>query len=113
MIRRHAIALLFATLGLASLLFLGFIEARLCELLPALQHCRSEFNGCGLDCSQSWSLAEQIKAFLFFFSPSIVFAITAFAFSKRPHRAFVWVALLVGLVAVHAALLLAGYAISK
>ena len=99
MIRRYGIALLFAVLGVVSLLVVGLVDARLCDLFPALQLCRS--GGCGLDCSQSWSLAEQIRAFLFYFGPSIVFASAAYIFSKRPHRTSAWTAFVASLVAVH------------
>jgi hypothetical protein len=78
MIRRCGISLLFAILGIASLLFLSVIDARFCDRFPAIQYCSDRFHGCGLDCSQSWPLSEQIKAFFFFFGPSIVFAGTAF-----------------------------------
>jgi hypothetical protein len=104
--------MLFAILGFSSLLCISLLHARLCQAIPVFQLCRSGFHGCDLDCSQSWSRPEQIKAFLFFFSPVIGFAMTAFIFSKRPHRFFVWSVLLIGLVTMHAVLLFVGYFVS-
>ena len=107
MIRRAGITLLFAILGIASLLFFDAIDASLCELFPSIQHCRARFHECGLDCSQSWPLSKQVGAFLFFFGPSIVFGMTGFFFSKQPRRAFSWCALLGCLVAAHSVVMIA------
>jgi hypothetical protein len=107
MIRRAAITLLFAILGIASLLFFDAIDVRVCELFPSILHCRARFPQCGLDCSQSWSLSQQVGAFFFFFGPSIVFAMTGFFFSKQPRRAWSWGALLVCLVATHSVVMIA------
>ncbi|MFV8512379.1 hypothetical protein ACNRBS_10880, partial [Ralstonia pseudosolanacearum] len=101
MIRRAGITLLFAILGIASLLLFDTIDARFCEIFPLLQHCRVGLNECGLDCSQSWSLSKQVGAFLFFFGPSIIFGVSGFLFSNRPRPALAWSALLAGLVAAH------------
>lgn len=107
MIRRAGITVLFAILGIASLLFFDAIEVRVCELFPSILHCRARVPQCGLDCSQSWPLSKQMGAFLFFFGPSIVFGMTGFFFSKQQRRAFFWGALLVCLVVAHSVVMIA------
>lgn len=106
MIIRLGLSLLFAVFGVASFFVFGVIEARLCEIFPIFQHCLSKIGNCGLDCSQTWSFSKSVSAFLFFFGPSIVFAIIAFVFSKKSHRFIYWVKLLFFLIMVYLIFLL-------
>jgi hypothetical protein len=63
-VARYAIAFLFTIFGIVNL-FIVVGGAYIEECHYFYGFC-SDFHGCGLDCSESWSTLEEIGAFLFF-----------------------------------------------
>lgn len=99
MIQRSGIVLLFAFLGIGSLLLVDSLLTWLCAYMPGL--CRRYSGPCpGIDvCTPDAMMSLVLSAV--YFGPSIAFGAAGYFFSKQPRNIVSWVVLLVGLVVVH------------
>ena len=95
---RMRISVAFLALGFVSLFAWVKIDLRLCTLFPGI--C-THVGGCTeIDhCPISWWQASEVLAFLF--GPSIIFAVSAFGFSKTARTPLVWFEFAVALSVAH------------
>ena len=105
MMRRVGVTLVFAMLGLISLLLADAAHSWLC--LHVSGFCRQASGPCpDIDVCTPGAL-RSLVLFAVYFGPSIVFGMAGFFFSKKPRSAFAWGALLVGLVSIHSVMMIA------
>ncbi len=103
MIRRIAVTLLFAVLGLANLLLVDDVLSWLCAHFSGV--CHSYAGPCpGIDTCRPGKLMN-LALTAIYFGPPLVFAVAGFLFSKKKRRPAAWAFLLVGLVATHIAVM--------
>lgn len=99
MIRRGAIALFFAVLGLFNLLLVDDTITWLCSHFAGI--CRTYTGPCpGIDaCTPDTLMSIALSAI--YFGPSVVFAAVSYFFSAKKRGAAVWATLTMSLVVLH------------
>ncbi len=99
MISRVAFVIAFFLLGFASLWIGVSADLEICHMFP--QYCQPKPGVCTELGKCNHSVLFEFGVVAFYFGPSIVFAIVANAFSKRPRSLLFWAALLVVLFVIH------------
>ncbi len=105
MIRRSFIALAFALLGFASLLVVNVAYTWTCHHFAG--YCKVYSGPCpGIDTCTPGTLLSLVLVAVYF-GPSILFGVAGFLFSKQPRSVLAWIALVVGLIAIHSVVMIA------